>query len=56
MTEAMNEYLIIVYNLEDTTDSDLKKESLMRKLDSVIGEFMESTSHTKDDHKIGENT
>ena len=37
------------------TDSDLEIESLTREPDSVIEEFMESTSNAKDESKTGTN-
>ena len=48
----MAEDSIISYNLEDVADSDLEIESLVRKPDLVIEEFMVRTSHIKDEKNI----
>ena len=52
MTKTMTEYSSVGDNLEDVTESDLEKESLIRKPDLVIEYFMVSASYVKYENKI----
>ena len=53
MTESTTEDSSVGDNFDNLNHSDLEIEILMRQSDSVIEEFVASTSHVKDENKIG---